>query len=128
MRRSLGYPHCYGSRATVDALVHLRAILLAIPTFRKLLSKNLEPDPAERAGRAPDGGLRGLSGFDIGSPRLEAGNLLHFGENKAPGHSTSLSLYSCNVAGEARGFPCILDDADGSVAVGHATNDLVSST
>ena len=66
--------------------------------------------------------------FDIGSPRLEAGNLLHFGENKAPSHSTSLSLHSCNVAGEARGFPCILDDADGSVVVGHATNDLVSST
>jgi hypothetical protein len=43
MRRSLGYPRCSGSRAAaVDALVHLRAILLAMPNFQKLLSKNLE--------------------------------------------------------------------------------------
>jgi hypothetical protein len=33
----------------------LRAILLAIPNFPKLLSKNLEHRPAESAGRAPDG-------------------------------------------------------------------------
>jgi hypothetical protein len=63
MRHSLGYPRYSGSGAAVDALVHVRAILLAIPTFRKLLSKNLEPDPSERAGRAPDGGLRRLSGI-----------------------------------------------------------------
>jgi len=40
-------------------------------------------------------GLRGLSGFDIASPRLEAVNLFYFGKNNDPGHSANLSLHSC---------------------------------
>ena len=36
-------------------------------------------------------------------------NLLHFGKNNDPGHATNLSLHSRDVAGEARGIPCILE-------------------
>jgi hypothetical protein len=64
-------------------------------------------------------------GFDRASPRLEAVNLLHFGKNNDPGHSTNLSLHSRDVAGEARGIPCIFEKADGSVVVGHAPTALV---
>src|ERR1700722_2688982 len=63
--------------------------------------------------------------FDKASPRLEAVNLLHFGKNNDPGHSTNLSLHSRKVTGEARGIPRILENADGSVVVGHAPTALV---
>jgi hypothetical protein len=63
--------------------------------------------------------------FDRVSPRLETVNLLHFGKNNDPGHSTNLSLHSRKVTGEARGIPCILENADGSVVVGHAPTALV---
>jgi precorrin isomerase len=41
------------------------------------------------------------------------------------GHSTNLSLLSRNIAGEARGVLCILENADGSVVVGHAPTALM---
>jgi hypothetical protein len=63
--------------------------------------------------------------FDRASPRLETVNLLHFGKNNDPGHSTNLSLHSRKVTGEARGIPRILENADGSVVVGDAPTALV---
>jgi hypothetical protein len=52
-------------------------------------------------------------------------NFLHFGKNNDPGHSANLRLHSRNVAGEARGVPCILEKANGSVVVGHPPIALV---
>jgi hypothetical protein len=58
-----------------SALIHLRAILLAIPTFRKFLSKNLEHRPLG-AMHSPNGGRSRSVGV---SPRLEAVNLFALG-------------------------------------------------
>jgi hypothetical protein len=63
-------------------------------------------------------------GFIRASPRFEAVNLLHLGKNNDPGHSTNLSLHSRNIAGEARGVLCTLENADGSVVVGHAPSGV----
>ena len=79
------------------ALIHLRAILLAIRPSGSFCLKiwNRARSPGDRSSR----------GSDRAGPHFEAMNLLHFGKNDDPSHPTNLRLHSRDVAGEARGIP-----------------------